>query len=87
MEKLYTVEEYNELKQRLLNLRQSAVALQGSEYHSKIWDELRQVEEEFQNAKIVGNQSDKNIISKPEFLDIDNLEFMASYHADKKITK
>lgn len=87
MEKVYTVEQYNELKQRLLNLRQSAVEVQGSEFHQKIWDELRQIEEEVQNAKIVSSPSEKNIIEKPELLDIDNLEFVSAYHDDKKIIK
>ena len=38
-----TIEQYNELKQKVINLRQSAIAEQGSESHAKIWEELRKL--------------------------------------------
>ena len=65
MGKQYTKEEYEILKQRVLNLRQSAVAEQGSENHAKIWTELTKLEEELQDAQIIDlndKDADKKIM-------------------------
>lgn len=68
-----TIEEYNELKQKVLNLRQTAIYEQGTEGHAKIYDELRNLEELLQNAKIVDNTLEKNIVSKIEIVDNSNI--------------
>ena len=65
MGKQYTKEEYEILRQRVLNLRQSAVAEQGSENHTKIWTELTKLEEELQDAQIIDlndKDADKKIM-------------------------
>lgn len=53
MSKKYTREEYEDLKQRVINLRQDAVYAEGSKFHARIWSELRKLEKELQNARIV----------------------------------
>ena len=53
MSKKYTIKEYNELKQRVINLRIASTAEAGSKYHSKIWEELCKLEEELSNAEVI----------------------------------
>lgn len=68
-----TIEQYNELKQKVINLRQSAVAEQGSEYHAKIWEELKELEELLQKAQINNSSVDNNMSSKIELPDNSNI--------------
>ena len=68
-----TLEEYNKLKQKIINLRQAAVSAQNSEAHAKIWEELTQLEDLLQNAKITDNSVEQNIISKLDMPDNSNI--------------
>ena len=67
MSKKYTIEEYEDLKQRVINLRIASTAEAGGKYHHKIWAELCKLEEELNNAEIIPPQMTINddIITKP----------------------
>ncbi len=66
--KTYTIEEYQQLKKEVLNLRQAAVAEAESEKRKEIYRKLCILEEELSNARIVSNDTPKKI---NEFLDND----------------
>lgn len=68
-----TIEEYNKLKQRVINLRQSTVSEQGSASHAKIWEELRELEHLLENAQIEDNLVEQNINSKLQLFDNKNI--------------
>ena len=73
--KNYTIEEYEKLKQEVINLRQLAVAEAGSEKHKSIFVKLCRLEEELANAIIVTGDTEKKIIPKEydAFLDSNNI--------------
>ncbi len=64
MDKTYTIKEYNDLKQRVINLRVS-IEQASAEERIKLFPELMSLEEELKNAKIFEpNKEDNNIIPK-----------------------
>lgn len=67
-----TLEEYNNLKQKVINLRISAESAHGSA-REKIWDELIQLEDLLQNAKFTEKPVEQNIISKLDVQDNSNI--------------
>lgn len=75
MAKEYTIEEYEELKQRVINLRIASTAEAGGKYHPKIWAELCELEEELSNAKLIPPRMAINdtIVIKPN-LDNNNIQ-------------
>ena len=61
--------ELEKLKQRVINLRQSEVALRGCEAHQKIWKELCELEEMLQYAAIIPIElENEKIITKPQII-------------------
>lgn len=61
--------ELEKLKQRVINLRQSEVALRGCEAHRKVWKDLRLLEEMLQYASIVPIELENNkIITKSQII-------------------
>ena len=64
MDKTYTIKEYNDLKQRVINLRIS-IEQASAEERIKLFPELMSLEEELKDAKIFEpNKEDNNIIPK-----------------------
>ena len=75
MSKKYTIKEYEELKQRVINLRIASTTEAGSKCHTKIWQELCKLEEELSNAEVIPQQMNinDNIVTKPN-LDNNNIQ-------------
>lgn len=75
MSKEYSIEEYEDLKQRVINLRIASTAKAGGKNHPKIWAELCKLEEELRTAKLIPprmNVND-NIVINPN-LDNNNIQ-------------
>ena len=67
-----TIQEYNKLKQKVINLRQSALFARGEAY-TKIRAELVQLEDLLLTARITDNSVEQTIISKLDGQDNSNI--------------